>query len=330
MFPSFTAALALVTAVLANGRTTPPQGALIVGPGHYGTIQAAVNALTSTTAEQSIFVQAGTYHEQLTINKLNGPLAIYGYTTDASSYQANQVTIVAGHSQKENLHNDQTATLRASSPNFKLYNVNVVNSFGKGSQALALSAAETNQGYYGCSFKGFQDTILAQSGKQLYVNSYLEGATDFVFGQYATAWFEGCTIGVLPTVVGHITASGRDSEQNPNFYVFNRAKIGAAPNQQVKVASYYLGRPWRSYARVVFQRSEMSNVINPKGWSTWSKSRSNWHTEHVTFAEYQNFGPGAAGQRSNFTQMFTTPMTMSDILGSNFKSEYYFDASYVH
>lgn len=72
--------------------------------------------------------------------------------------------------------NDETATLRVWTSNFKLYNVNVINSFGKGSQALALSAnaavsgktsphlpyfpiltknqSPQGQGYYGCSFEG--------------------------------------------------------------------------------------------------------------------------------------------------------------------------------
>lgn len=56
-----------------------------------------------------------------------------------------------------------------------MYNINLVNTRGSGSQALALSAYADKQGYYGCQFKGFQDTILAQTGNQVYAKSYIEG-----------------------------------------------------------------------------------------------------------------------------------------------------------
>lgn len=39
------------------------------------------------------------------------------------------------------------------------------------------------QGYYGCSFYGFQDTIFTDSGTQYFAESYVEGAVDFVFGE---------------------------------------------------------------------------------------------------------------------------------------------------
>jgi pectinesterase len=37
-----------------------------------------------------------------------------------------------------------------------IYNINVANTYGEGHQALALSAYNTEQGYYGCQFTGFQ------------------------------------------------------------------------------------------------------------------------------------------------------------------------------
>ncbi|KAG5980970.1 hypothetical protein E4U43_006675 [Claviceps pusilla] len=320
--------MTLVTAVLAGSRVTPPPGALIVGPGHYASIQDAVNALKATHDEQSIFIYPGTYKEQVTIDNIKGPLAIYGYTKDTSSYHQNQVVIVAGHSQKDRPHNESTATLRAKSTNFKLYNVDVVNSFGEGSQAIAVSAYEPNQGYYGCSFKGFQDTVLAQRGAQLYVNSYIEGATDFVFGQGANAFFQGCTIGVLPASVGYITASGRNDEKSTSYYVFNATSIAAAPGKSVAAGLYYLGRPWRAYARVAFQFCTMSNVVNPKGWSVWNPQTGDTRTAHISFGEYQNSGPGASGDRA-LSSKLRQPVAIDQVLGDKYKSEYYYDASYM-
>lgn len=48
------------------------------------------------------------------------------------------------------------ATLRNYAENSKVYNINVANTYGKGEQALALSAYANNQGYYACQFTGYQ------------------------------------------------------------------------------------------------------------------------------------------------------------------------------
>jgi pectinesterase len=115
---------------------------------------------------------------------------------------------------------------------------------------------------------GYQDTLLAQVGAQLYAKSYIEGATDFIFGQQAQAWFEQCDIGVLAASKGYITASGRSSADS-GYYVINKSKVAAAPGNTVAVGAYYLGRPWGNYARVIFQNTAMTSVVNAAGWVIW-------------------------------------------------------------
>lgn len=61
------------------------------------------------------------------------------------------------------------------------------------------------------------DTLLAETGNQLYVNSYIEGAIDYIFGQTARAWFENVDLYSI-RAGGSITANGRDSESNKSFY----------------------------------------------------------------------------------------------------------------
>lgn len=192
---------------LATSRTSPPAGCLSVGQstGDYSTIQAAVNALDTTSANpQCIFINPGTYVEQVLVPARKAQLSVYGYTLDTSGYAANTVTITGNKSQKLNISNDETATLRVKSVNFRLYNVNVNNSFGKGSQAVAVSAY-ADSGYYGCAFTGFQDTLLAQTGNQVYARTLIQGATDFIFGQHAPAWFEKCDVRVLTASIGYVT-----------------------------------------------------------------------------------------------------------------------------
>lgn len=199
--------LALTTLTAAKGRTSPPPGCLSVGKsgGAYSTIQSAVNALdTSSSSPQCIFINPGVYAEQVLVPARRAQLSVYGYTTDVSGYAANTVTVTAAKSQELGISNDETATLRVKVVNFRLYNVNVNNSFGKGSQAVAVSAY-ADSGYYGCAFTGFQDTLLAQTGNQVYARTLIQGATDFVFGQHAPVWFEKCDVRVVASSLGYVT-----------------------------------------------------------------------------------------------------------------------------
>jgi pectinesterase len=309
------------------GRPSAPAGCLTVsGSGQYKTVQSAVNALSATsTAAQCIFIAKGTYKEQVYISSLKSALTIYGETTDTSSFSANTVTITQSKSQDNAPNNDETATLRAHTSNLKVYNINLVNTRGSGSQALALSAYNPKQGYYGCQFKGFQDTILAQEGTQVYAKSYIEGATDFIFGQKAQAWFDGVDIRLLAASTGYITANGRDSSTNPSYYVFNKSKISAASGNNVPAGAYYLGRPWRNYARVVFQSTSMTNAINGAGWTKWNTGDE--RTDKVEFGEFSNSGDGSKGSRAGFSKKLGAAVSISTVLGSDYKN--WVDTAYL-
>ena len=203
----FLPSLALAATAAAEGRTSAPEGCIEVSQsgGDFSTVQAAVDSLsTSDPGDQCIFINPGTYTEQVLVSSRTAQLTIYGYTTDAASYDANEVTLSGSLSQNDGLSNDETATLRVKADNFKLYNVNVENTYGEGSQAVALSAY-ADSGYYASQFLGFQDTVLSNEGSQLYAQSLIEGATDFIFGQNAASWFEACDIRVLARSIGYIT-----------------------------------------------------------------------------------------------------------------------------
>ncbi|MBE3048191.1 hypothetical protein IMZ48_37935 [Candidatus Bathyarchaeota archaeon] len=198
---SFIAGLALVGTVAAEARTSAPEGCVTVSAsgGDFSTVQEAVDSDATC-----VFLAAGTYSEQVFVEERSAQFTIYGETDDTLSYAGNKATITSGKSQADGLNNDETATLRVHSADFKLYNVNVDNSYGEGSQAVALSA-QADSGYYGSAFTGFQDTVLANDGAQLYANSLIVGATDFIFGQKAPAWFEACDIQVVAKDLGYIT-----------------------------------------------------------------------------------------------------------------------------
>ena len=78
--------------------------------------------------------------------------------------------------------------------------------------------------------------------------------------------------------------------------------------------SIYLGRPWRDYARVVILDSELGAHIRPEGWHDWGKEAAHGT---VFFAEYGNFGPGAAGKRADWCHCLTQEeaYTRRNVLG---------------
>ncbi|ORY64485.1 pectinesterase [Pseudomassariella vexata] len=334
-----TLAFAMPNIVAASGtncsgtyaRTIPPQGSLVVDatdeyPESFSSVSAAVaNLNNATTDQQTIFILPGVYSEQVYIPFLDGPLIIQGYTCDTRSYASNFATLTGNLSrQTPNItNNDGTATLRLWSANVKVYNLNIANTFGEAlsnGQALALSAQATNQGFYGCNFTGYQDTIYANEGRQIYAKSYINGAIDFIFGQRAAAWFEGCDIETIGN--GYITANGREAENNTSFYVFNSCAVNGTSG----VNSTYLGRPWRPYSRVVFQESHLEDVVSPEGWVRWDDTQS---LDNVYYREFGNMGPGAAGPRANFTASLDEPVRLAEVLGDGFESEWWVHMDYL-
>jgi pectinesterase len=356
----FVVILGLIGSAYGASRTTPPAGCITVAKsgGQFTTIQAAVNSLsTSASGKQCVFIQPGNYREQVLVSARTAQLTIYGYTTDDTSYTANAVTVVSNKSQKDGLNNDGTATLRVKAKGFRLYNVNVVNDYGEGSQAVALSAY-ADSGYYGNKFEGFQDTVLSNEGNQIYVKNQIIGATDFIFGQKARSWFERNDIRVVAKSLGYITgkcifrhftisehntllagpcslilanrylANGRDTNDNSgSYYVFNNCDVAGVSGQNVPAGAYYLGRPWRPYSRVVFQNTKMSAVINKAGWRDWSTSGAPPST--VFYGEFANSGAGSVpASRPGTIKKLSSAISISEVLGSSYASQAYFDQSY--
>ncbi|KAF4130951.1 Pectinesterase [Phytophthora infestans] len=315
-----------------NARTDPPAEAVVVDAsgafdGSYKTVAEGVANLPNSTTEQTLFVFSGVYNEQVSVPKLAGPLVMQGYTCDTTSYASNEVTITHAKAQKDippeikNNRNYLTSTLGLQASNVKVYNFNVGNPAGKikkDGQAVAIYADGADYGFYACNFTGYQDTLCAHKGRELYAKTYISGAVDFVFGQKAMAWFESCDIESIGE--GWITANGNENATIASEYVFNNARLFGT-------GSTYLGRPWRPFARVVWQNSELGDIVNPEGWEAWDESSS---TANVYFKEFNNSGPGSAiGKRTPFSGQLDAPVAIADILGKNYESEWWVDTNFV-
>jgi pectin methylesterase-like acyl-CoA thioesterase len=223
--------------------------------------------------------------------------------------------------------NAETATLATASNKIALYNINIINSDNlDGSQpsyvTLAASIYGSQIGFYGCSFVGWQDTLLTGStaGYQYYESCYIEGAIDFIWG-YSKAYFKGCTIGAK-RAKSAITAQSRASSSAIGGYIFDECTFEAAPDATVDLTqSVYLGRPYSAYALVVVKNSYLSDIIQPAGWKIWSTTDP--RTDHITFAEFNNSGPGnwennAAARQAfgNCTLLTSDTYTLEAVMGS--------------
>ncbi|KAF8755218.1 Pectinesterase [Rhizoctonia solani] len=296
----------LGSAFVVSAGSYPPNGSITIGgiKGKYRNISTALLDVSSNV----YFIYAGTYKEQVYINRPN-------------------VTLI-GTSQAGS--NDLSGTVRVNSlaTGVSLYNLNISNTYGKPvtqSQAIALSVQAGMFGAYAIALKGYQDTLLANVGTQFYGRSYINGAVDFIFGQRASIWITRSEIETLGD--GYITASGR-LENDANWYVIDRTKVYSNGT-----GSVYLGRPWRNYARVVFQNSELGANVLPAGWSIWSTTDN--RTNMTDFAEFKKYrvrnyydmlpsfslklchSPGAWNdQRASFSHQLAAPIGIETVLNS--------------
>ncbi|KAF2121667.1 pectin lyase fold/virulence factor [Lophiotrema nucula] len=288
--------------------TTPPAGAVLVSAqgtvsGSFSNLTAALASLPSDSSVQSVFIYPGTYTEQVPSVNRAGPVMIIGYQggNPGQSYSGNQVTITfarglsvsplpTGHSDAE------TATFSTASNKIALYNINIVNSDNlDGAESsyvtLAGSIYGTQIAFYGCYFNGWQDTLLTGStaGYHYYESSYIGGAIDFIWG-YSKAYFKGCTIGAK-RASSAMTAQSRASSTAIGGYIFDQCLFTTAPDATVDLTQkVYLGRPYSQYALVVVKNSYLDSLINPSGWKIWSATDP--RTGYITFAEFNNSGPG--------------------------------------
>lgn len=212
------------------------------------------------------------------------------------------------------------------------YNINIFNTFGhieSDGQNLALSAEATNQGYYAMGLYGYQDTLLANTGTQLYAASRIQGAIDFIFGQRGQVWLDG--IDIVSIAAGCITASGRAAANSSSWYVVNNSSVrGVNASVEADKGIVHLGRPWHDYARVTFQNTFLSDVVAAAGWSTWKSGDE--QIDHVSFEEYANYGPGSwptEGPRANFSTQLKEPRSIELVLGEGYASEWWVDSDYL-
>lgn len=255
------------------------QNAIVVaadGSGDVKTVQEAINKVPENNKTRfTIRIKPGVYQEQINIPATKPFVSLIGENAettkltfkisnkDAGSTSAAFAFYVAGH-------------------DFYAENLTFENSFGVGSQAVAVVSDADRAIFKKCRFLAWQDTLYTRRGRQYFTDSYIEGSVDFIFGQ-AAAVFENCEI--HSKTDGYLTAPMRFAADEPSGLVLIKSKL-TAENTVKKV---YLGRPWRDYGRTVYLETEMGAHILPEGWHHWQPERE----KTAYFAEYKSVGAGA-------------------------------------
>lgn len=129
---------------------------------------------------------------------------------------------------------------------------------------------------------------------------------DYIFGG-GSAWFDRCDI--RSTAPGYITASGREKADN-SWLAFDHCTITGSSGVDLK-EKVFLGRPWRPLARVIYQNSDLSDVVSPKGWSPMAKGAT------PLFYEFKNTGAGSNTSKREFLSPIATAVTRESVLGND-------------
>jgi pectinesterase len=229
-----------------------------------------------------IEIAPGTYHERVIVTQNHPNVTLIG-----TGKSAEDVVITNSLNAKQAGGTFFTATVSVEAPQFEADNITFENSAGNTGQAVAIAVRSDRAIFKHCRFLGHQDTLFGDYGRQYYVDSYIEGGVDFIFGN-AAAVFDHSEIHANGP--GYLTAQSRTAPDQPTGYVILNSKVTSSIDQTAPHNTTYLGRPWRPYSRVIYINTELPASLNPAGWNNWNNP-ANEKTAY--YAESNSTGPGA-------------------------------------
>jgi len=246
-----------------------------------------------------IEIAPGTYHERVIITQNHANITLLGMGKSPED-----VVITNSLNAKQAGGTFFTETIEINGVGFEADNITFENSAGNTGQAVAVANRADRSIFKHCRFLGHQDTLFADYGRQYYVDSYIEGGVDFIFGN-ATAVFDRTELHANGP--GYLTAQSRTSPDQATGYVILDSKvtssIGSAAAPAGTKANFAgarsiasakgttgLGRPWRPYSRVVYINTALPADLNPAGWSNWNNPANE---KTAFYAESNSTGPGA-------------------------------------
>ena len=247
-----------------------------------------------------IEIAPGTYHERVIITQNHTNITLIG-----KGKSPEDVVITNSLNAKQAGGTFFTETVEINGNGFEADNLTFENNAGNTGQAVAVADRADRSIFKHCRFLGHQDTLFADYGRQYYVDSYIEGGVDFIFGN-ATVVFDRTELHANGP--GYLTAQSRTAPDQTTGYVILHSKVTSSIDHTAQPVSSNtsfagaksiasakgttgLGRPWRPYSRVVYINTELPADLNPAGWNNWNNP-ANEKTAY--YAESNSTGPGAS------------------------------------
>jgi pectinesterase len=229
-----------------------------------------------------IEIAPGVYHERVIVTQNHTNITLVGMGKTPAD-----VVITNSLNAKQAGGTFFTETVEVNGNGFEADNITFENSAGNTGQAVAAAVRADRAIFKHCRFLGHQDTLFADYGRQYYVDSYIEGGVDFIFGN-ATAVFDRDEIHANGT--GYLTAQSRTSPNQTTGYVIIDSKVTSGIEPGAPRDTISLGRPWRPYSRVVYINTALPADVIPQGWNAWGRTDS---TPQAYYGEYHDTGPGS-------------------------------------
>ncbi|CAI7933139.1 unnamed protein product [Closterium sp. NIES-54] len=255
------------------------------GSGNVTNLQDAVEIINNEEGKAwyIVLVKPGRYVGNVEVERVNVVLLGSG---------AWQTVITGNRSNGAGFDTWDTPSFAAAGNNFVTIGIRFENSASPDMEAaVAFRASGDKAIAYRCVFVGFQDTVNSHRGRHYFRNCAIYGHVDFIYGRHGAAVFDRCRIIPVPRPENNSPATiathgGDTAARREGGFIFYRCLV-ARISQRV---STYLGRPWRSHARVVYMYSHLSNAVLPEGWAPWPGENFG---PRAFLGEYQNTGPGA-------------------------------------
>ncbi|MGA1981187.1 MAG: pectinesterase family protein [Acidobacteriaceae bacterium] len=226
---AFAALLFALPAFAADVHVRVDPSARMAGPGNENlvTFPTIVNALDhhpfatpnpdGTPGRVFIEIVPGVYHERVIVTQNHNNITLIGLgKTPADVVITNSLNArVAGGT-------FFTETVEINGTGFEADNITFENAAGNTGQAVAVADRGDRSIFKHCRFLGHQDTLFADYGRQYYVDSYIEGGVDYIFGNAAAVFDRDELHSNGP---GFVTAQSRTAPDQPTGYVILNSHV---------------------------------------------------------------------------------------------------------
>ncbi len=178
---------------------------------------------------------------------------------------------------------------------------------GAGTQAVACLVRADRVVFENMRFSSYHDTLYAENGRQIYRSCYIEGRTDYIFGNNATAYFTGCTIrslgaGLSEKNGGYVvtTKGGKNGENVEYGFIFDGCTFEG--DEHVQPGSVSVARGWDKYMTLMVMNCTLDDSFSLEAYGDTTSPLNDRYTKMnadpvaAQLFEYNNSGAGALTQ----------------------------------